>query len=73
MFLRDFITKGDIFEFLVQLIIMVQTILIIFENPLTDPLLKNVGYRYWINAIQEYITYFFIGEMIIKIIVYGFL
>lgn len=73
VFLRDLLATGGIFEIIIQLVILTQTVLILFEDPLQDPALaKQKGsYVYYIGEVQDAITYIFIVEMAIKLVVYG--
>lgn len=69
--LKTILTKGAIFEVFIQIVILVQVVIIALNSPLSDhtrdPFFEHL------ETVQNVITYIFIFELFIKVIVFGLL
>jgi len=72
MNLSTILTKSGIFENFIYLMIFLQAVTIALDEPIhSKDLLEKGGLLYYIDIINNIITYVFIVEMVIKIIVFG--
>ena len=62
------IVVTNIFEMLIFSLVLISAILMVLEDPLEDPTLEKFAV---IKKINDVITYMFVGELLIKLIVFG--
>ena len=69
--LRDAPEKNRFsFDYFILTLIMFSTFMLILESPLMDPESKKAEVLYWIDVV---VTGFFTLELILKVIVYGYI
>lgn len=72
IFLKVVLSKNGIFEMFVYALILTQTVLIPFDVPLNpDQHYHEGGMIYYMNVAQMVITFFFVLELVIKVVVFG--
>lgn len=64
------IANAQLFEYFIILAIVISSVQLVLENPLSDPESSLIRALFWIDILM---TFIFSGEMILKVVAYGFL